>query len=100
MKANLFLDDYRSCPEGYILVRDYEECIILLENGVFERVSLDYDLGYGQKTGYDVLVWLREHPEHLPKKIRVHSSHPAGSRMMLRFIKENLPQVELYYSIR
>lgn len=83
MTAKLFLDDVRPCPPGYILVRSYDECIVLLENGKFDLVSLDYDLGYGQKKGYDVLLWLNEHPEHLPAKLKVHSTHPDGEYMML-----------------
>lgn len=78
MTAKLYLDDIRPCPDGYILVRNYEDCITLLENGIFEEVSLDYFLEYGTKTGYDVLVWLKNHKDHLPKKIRIHSTYPAG----------------------
>ena len=95
MTAKLYLDDIRPCPEGYILVRNYDDCVTLLENGIFEEVSLDYSLGYGYKTGFDVLVWLNNHREHLPKKINIHSTHPYGVSMMKNFILKYLPEVEL-----
>ena len=95
MTAKLFLDDIRLCPDGYILVRNYDDCITLLENGIFEEVSLDYSLGYGQKTGYDVLVWLDKHREHLPKKINIHSTYPFGVHQMSNYIKAHFPEVEL-----
>ncbi len=95
MKAKLYLDDIRPKPDNFILVRDYNECIILLENGVFELVSLDYSLGFDSHTGYDVLLWLNQHPEHLPEKIRVHSTHSYGKKLMEDYIVKHFPQVEL-----
>ncbi len=94
MGAKLFLDDIRPCPQGYILVRNYKDCITLLENGIFELLSLDYSLG-GYHTGYDVLTWLNAHREHLPQKFRIHSTHPYGEQLMRDYIENHFPQVEL-----
>ena len=94
MAAKLFLDDIRPCPAGYILVRNYTDCVTLLEHGIFDIVSLDYSLGSYQ-TGLTVLRWLAEHREHLPKKISIHSTHSYGISQMRAFIKSHLSEVEL-----
>ena len=94
----IILDDKRPMPEGpYNCVRTYEECIKLLD--LFRRVSflsLDYDLG-SDKTGFDVLVFMREHSieaEH----INIHSDHTVGVPRMREFIQQNCPRSSLTFN--
>lgn len=94
----IILDDKRPMPEGpYNCVRTYEECVELLS--LFKRVnflSLDYDLG-SDKTGYDVLVFMREHSieaEH----INIHSDHTVGVPRMREFVQQNFPCAVLTFN--
>lgn len=53
----VFLDDSRQTPLGWVRVYWPYQAIELLEGGEVEVISLDYDLGDHERgTGYDVLV--------------------------------------------
>lgn len=49
----LYLDDLRSVPKGFILVRSYTEFIFYIQqNGLPDFISFDHDLGT-DKSGFD-----------------------------------------------
>jgi len=52
---NVYLDDFRPCPKGFVLARNVEECLELLSSCKVNILSLDHDLGYGEPTGYDLV---------------------------------------------
>lgn len=94
----IFLDDYRTVPEGskgFSVVRNYRDCIQLIE--LFREdtafIDLDYDLGT-KETGLDVLKYMAEHNIR-PKRINIHSDHPEGVPEMVRYANEKLQSVVL-----
>ncbi len=57
----VYLDDERTPPDGWYLVRWPDEAIALLETSAVTHLSLDHDLGDDARgTGYDVLLWIEE----------------------------------------
>lgn len=79
----LFLDDERTPPDGWTLVRWPDEVIELLELGGVDELSLDHDLGDDQRgTGYDVLKWLEEavyiRGFRPPNRIVIHSANASA----------------------
>jgi hypothetical protein len=109
---NVFLDDLRPAPEGFVLAKTVEEAIELVS---FQRVnilSLDHDLGGEDgsydKTGYDFCKWLAEewlvYKERglfdvviAPKYIYIHTSNPSGRYNMTALLQHyKPPQVKLY----
>jgi hypothetical protein len=69
-------------------------CIAFLEliarsGDKVEILSLDHDLGLidpetlEEKTGYDVVLYLEQHPNLMPENVQVHSANPVGRRRML-----------------
>ena len=103
----LWLDDVRKPWEhgyyGWMWVKTADEAIAAFRTGNVEEASLDHDLTPqqtlggiygqvredGQKTGYDVVVWLEEHPEYWPPKgVQVHSMNPAGAARMIQVINK------------
>jgi hypothetical protein len=89
---NVYLDDERVAPEGWIQVRWPDEAIKLLQTGNVTHLSLDHDLGDDQRgTGYDVLLWIEQqvalHHFLPPKEIYIHSANPAGRKRMLAAIE-------------
>ncbi len=40
----LFVDDFRACPDGWVLARTIGEAVRLLASGYVDEVSLDYDI--------------------------------------------------------
>lgn len=99
---NLWLDDCRN-PEkwgrpGWVWAQSAVEAIYWLRKKEVLAASLDHDLteeqmirgGYygqiyedGQKSGYDVILWLEEHPDCWPPQgVHVHSANIAGRKRM------------------
>lgn len=94
-KVNIYLDDIRQTPNGFIRTYTVEEAIeeIIKNNGNINILSLDNDLGEGVSEGYKVLDWLEEQVLTdskfvLPDKIVIHSSNPAARRRMEMVIKK------------
>lgn len=105
----LWLDDIRNPVErgliGWTWAKTAEEAINLLRTGEVTRASLDHDLTHeqmvrggfsgqvyedGQRSGYDVVVWLEEHPEYWPPDgVAVHSANPAGASRMRQVINRH-----------
>lgn len=57
---NLYVDDLRDCPDGYIVASNYEEACRLLCTNKVNILSLDHDLGEDEQgnllpTGYDLV---------------------------------------------
>ena len=94
----VFLDDMRTEPEGWVLVKTAREAIELLQTNDVEEISLDHDLGEEENgTGYDVISWLEKEvyqSNFSPPVIHIHTANPvarermkAGARNILRFKK-------------
>lgn len=82
----LLIDDLRNIPAD-IVARNYDAGIeALRDQGPFDLLYLDHDLGdyaHGvEKTGYDIMLFLEENPQYLPKEIKLVTSNPVGRRKM------------------
>lgn len=88
---NVFLDDERATPEGWIRVYWPDEAIALLESGGVLELSLDHDLGDDVRgTGYDVVLWIEEAVAlrgFVPPRIRVHSANSSAREKMVAGIR-------------
>ena len=89
-KKILLIDDTRNLSE--IIARTYDSGIFLLQLYKWDLLLLDHDLGCfkdgKEYTGYDILCWLEEHPEHLPKEIKLVTKNPVGKKRMEQVIKK------------
>ena len=87
----VYLDDERTPPKGWKLVRWPEEAIELLKTGKVKKISLDHDLGDDEHgTGYDVVLWIEESVAtqgFVPPEISVHSANPSAREKMERGIR-------------
>jgi len=87
----IFLDDVRTPPPGWQLVKWPQEVIVLLKTGLVTHVSLDHDLGNDNRgTGYDVILWIEQEVvcnNFLPPVITVHSSNVSARNKMELGIK-------------
>lgn len=65
-----------------------------LEENEWDFLFLDHDLGGEvfvtriKNTGYEVAIWLEEHPERKPSTIYLHSLNPNGRMRMKQAIPE------------
>lgn len=83
---NLYVDDLRDCPKGFVVARTMEEAIELIENNEIEILSLDHDLGEDENgnllpTGYDLVKYFCEHGL-FAKKIYLHTDNGVGRENM------------------
>lgn len=82
----IYLDDRRSAPYGWRLVRWPSEAIKLLKENDVTEISLDHDLGNDSKgTGYDVLIWIERMvviKNYHPPEIIIHTSNPSAKKKM------------------
>ena len=79
------IDDKRDLPASRV-ARNYHQGIVALKQEKWDLLLLDHDLGdfnHGvEKTGYDIMLFLEENPQHLPGKIEIVSSNPIGRQRM------------------
>ena len=88
---NLYLDDLRTTPAGWVRVYWPDEAIALLQTGQVTDISLDHDLGDDARgTGYDVVLWVEEAVQlhgFVPPRMTVHSANAAARLRMLAGIQ-------------
>ena len=83
----IYLDDDRTTPIGFERAISVQQLIDLCrEHKVIDLVSLDNDLGYGQKEGYDFVKWyvndgVREHI--IIKSFNIHSQNIVAEMNMI-----------------
>lgn len=86
----IYLDDNRTPPRYWFIVRDPDECIELIRDysHVIEAISFDNDLGV-EKEGHDVVDWLESavhdgmfRDQKLPR-LFVHSSNEGAKPKIL-----------------
>jgi len=86
---NLWVDDERDPPDGWVWVKTSLDAIKALRTCQFETISFDHDLGDGG-TGYDVLLYLEaevfRNPKYKCPKMFVHSANPVGRIRMQQAI--------------
>lgn len=83
--VHIYLDDFRPSPKGFMLAKSADECMQLLGSYEVQILSLDYDLGWGQRTGYDVAQWIAQHNK-FPREIYLHSSSPSARVRMYELL--------------
>lgn len=80
-EINLYVDDIRRCPDGFVVARNYDKAIQLLKTSAINILSLDHDLGIDdngvEKNGYDIVKYVCEHGIS-PKKIYIHTDNVVG----------------------
>jgi hypothetical protein len=99
---NLFVDDLRAAPKGWIRARTITEAIRLLAHFKFEKVSLDYDIAYmderGEFTGKcndenysSVAHFIAGMPRHeRPRVVYVHTANPDGAKQLVSILKDKV----------
>ncbi|MEC4565409.1 cyclic-phosphate processing receiver domain-containing protein [Paenibacillus sp. CMAA1739] len=85
-KIDLYVDDLRDCPEGFVVARTYYEAIRILEHRNVGILTLDHDLGedvFGNEmpNGYDLVKYFCEHGLKADK-IYIHTDNPVGRQNM------------------
>lgn len=88
---NIYLDDMRPCPAGFVQARSADECLTLLSECQVNLLSLDFELGFGQPNGLAVVRGLIVSGKY-PREIFVHSSSLMGRAQMVHELRAAEPQ--------
>jgi hypothetical protein len=118
--VDLWLDDVRPAPDGWVHVKTVDEAKRYLADGVVRRASLDHDLGICDDcavgtpeewlaahnfqsmphcthfgTGYDLVCWMEETGHWPTERPTVHSANPVGRAKMLVAIERQFGRTSL-----
>lgn len=90
-KINVYLDDKRDCPDGFVIARTMEEAVGLFDNNEVHILSLDHDLGEDEngsllKTGYDFVKYFCQNGLRADR-IYIHTDNPPGREDMYETLK-------------
>lgn len=97
MKRRLLIDDQRN-NDAHVIARTAKDGIAALKYlGPWDVLLLDHDLGAIEDngTGMDVVRFLEENTQYLPKEIVLVTANPAGRDNMLALLK--YMKVEVFY---
>ena len=90
--VNIYIDDIRKAPKGFLLAKNYNDAIDLIEKNKdnLNIVSFDHDLGcfVGGKeyTGYDIALYMCENSIS-PKTIRLNTANIVGRKNMYQLFE-------------
>ncbi len=87
---NLWLDDVRPAPPGWVHARTAEEAAHYLATGHVVNASLDHDLGR-ERDGTWLVRWMIEYRCWPRNRPNVHSANPVGAARMRGMIKRYGP---------
>lgn len=90
---NLWFDDSRTNPEGWIWCKNVQEAQKLLLTGKVENASLDHDIfdkkGNEIESGYDLIVWMAKNDIWPKNKPLVHTGNPVARISMQALINQH-----------
>jgi len=84
-KIDLYMDDWRPCPEGFALARTGEECLEMLKVCEVGILSLDHEMGPGELSGSEVAARIVANGT-FPREIYLHTSSEYGRRSMYEIL--------------
>lgn len=88
---NIWLDDQREAPKGWIHLHNFKEVEQLINlshqapNFRIDTMSFDFNLS-DSKNGLDVMKYLYKTKKLWPKKILLHSTDPKGLKKMSDYL--------------
>ncbi len=88
---HVYMDDFRRCPQGFTIARSMDECLELLRAMEVDILSLDYDMGPGEKTGSDVAAAMVREGLYA-REIYLHTSSMYGKKSMYEILYQNKPE--------
>lgn len=84
---DVFMDDYRACPDGYVLVETIDECIQLLKTSTVHHLSLDHDLANRTRNGLLLINFMIDQ-RLSADRITVHSANAGAGKAMFNRLKD------------
>jgi len=91
---NVYMDDQRSCPYGYVLATTVESALHMVRDNEINIISLDFNMGWRKKSGLDfVEAFCRE--GLYVNEIHLHTNDVIGMHQMRKRIERGKEQGEI-----
>ncbi|QUG83140.1 cyclic-phosphate processing receiver domain-containing protein [Bacillus nitratireducens] len=91
---NVYMDDQRSCPYGYVLVTTVESALRMVRDNDINIISLDFNMGWRKKSGLDfVEAFCRE--GLYANEIHLHTNDVIGMHQMKQRIERGKEEGEI-----
>ncbi|MBJ8103941.1 MULTISPECIES: cyclic-phosphate processing receiver domain-containing protein [Bacillus cereus group] len=91
---NVYMDDQRSCPYGYLLATTVESALQFVRINKVNILSLDFNMGWRQKNGAEfVEAFCRE--GLYVNEIHLHTNDVIGMHKMKQRIEKGKEQGEI-----
>ncbi len=74
---NVYMDDRRPCPYGFVLAETVEQALWLVRTNEVSVLSLDYNMGFRKKNGLDFVNAFCQEGLFV-KEIQLHSNDIIG----------------------
>jgi hypothetical protein len=88
MMINIYMDDCRDCPNGFLLARTTQECLDLMNEhkGNVSILSLDHDMSDNDNDGYWCVKEIVDRGLY-SESIYFHTANPVGRSNMYHYFK-------------
>ena len=91
----LLIDDIRNIPADQT-ARTYQDAIDALKQECWDNVLLDHDLADfdetgKERTGYNILCWLEQNTQYIPKNITLITMNSVGRERMIQVLIKLYP---------
>ncbi|MGN5648121.1 cyclic-phosphate processing receiver domain-containing protein [Bacillus sp. Brlt_9] len=91
---NLYMDDQRSCPYGYVLVTTVERALQIVRDYNVNILSLDFNMGWGEKSGLDFVDAFCKEGLYV-NEMHFHTNDVSGMHKMKQRINKGKEEGEI-----
>ena len=91
---NVYMDDQRSCPYGYVLATTVESALQIVRDNEVNIISLDYNMGWRQKSGLDFVEAFCNESLYV-NEIHLHTNDVIGMHQMKKSIERGKKNGEI-----
>ncbi|MGE7882300.1 cyclic-phosphate processing receiver domain-containing protein [Bacillus sp. NPDC094077] len=91
---NVYMDDQRTCPFGYVLATTVESALQIVREQDVNILSLDFNMGWRQKNGLDLVEAFCKEGLYV-NEIHLHTNDVISMHKMQQRIEKGKEQGEI-----
>ncbi|EJS52709.1 hypothetical protein CN445_04230 [Bacillus cereus] len=91
---NVYMDDQRSCPYGYVLATTVESALQFVRSNKVNILSLDFNMGWRQKNGAEFVEAFCTEGLYV-NEIHLHTNDVIGMHQMKQRIERGKEEGEI-----
>ncbi|WP_144507072.1 cyclic-phosphate processing receiver domain-containing protein [Bacillus mycoides] len=91
---NVYMDDQRSCPYGYVLATTVESALQFVRSNKVNILSLDFNMGWRKRNGLDFVEGFCTEGLYV-NEIHLHTNDVIGMHQMKQRIEKRKEKGEI-----